>query len=81
VNSNFCGGYCSYFAGVWIQDQGHPDGLTAFMITVEGQAPAPFDPSAAQPNITVHEGDVEDRVLETGRASRTRFIYTRFTSC
>jgi FtsP/CotA-like multicopper oxidase with cupredoxin domain len=45
-------------------DPKHPDGLTAFMITVEGQAPAPFDPSATQPNITVNQGDVEDWVLE-----------------
>jgi FtsP/CotA-like multicopper oxidase with cupredoxin domain len=45
-------------------DPKHPDGLTAFMITVEGQAPVPFEPSAAQPNITVNQGDVEDWVLE-----------------
>jgi FtsP/CotA-like multicopper oxidase with cupredoxin domain len=45
-------------------DPKHPEGLTAFMITVEGQAAAPFDPSAAQPNITVNQGDVEDWVLE-----------------
>lgn len=35
-----------------------------FMITVDGQPPAPFDPHAIQPNITVHQGDVEDWIIE-----------------
>jgi FtsP/CotA-like multicopper oxidase with cupredoxin domain len=46
------------------QDPSHPEGLTAFMITVDGQVPAPFDPSAPQPNITVDQGAVEDWVIE-----------------
>jgi FtsP/CotA-like multicopper oxidase with cupredoxin domain len=41
-----------------------PKSPTVFMITVDGQAPAPFDPRHTQPNITVHQGDVEDWVIE-----------------
>jgi FtsP/CotA-like multicopper oxidase with cupredoxin domain len=41
-----------------------PQSPTIFMITVEGQPPAPFDPHQTQPNIVVHQGDVEDWVIE-----------------
>jgi len=34
------------------------------MITVDGQTPAPFDSHEAAPNITVHEGEVEDWTIE-----------------
>jgi FtsP/CotA-like multicopper oxidase with cupredoxin domain len=46
------------------QDPTNPASPTAFFITVEGQTPAPFDPSATSPNITVHQGDVEDWTIE-----------------
>jgi FtsP/CotA-like multicopper oxidase with cupredoxin domain len=46
------------------QDPNRPDGPTAFMITVDGQVPAPFNPYATQPNITANQGDVEDWVIE-----------------
>jgi FtsP/CotA-like multicopper oxidase with cupredoxin domain len=45
----------------------HPnrsDSPTVFMITVDGQTPAPFDPHSTQPDITAREGDVEDWVIE-----------------
>ena len=41
-----------------------PNSPTAFYLTVEGQKPAPFDPHSSVPNIVVHEGDVEDWIIE-----------------
>jgi FtsP/CotA-like multicopper oxidase with cupredoxin domain len=35
-----------------------------FYLTVEGQTPAAFDPSSSEPNIVVHQGDVEDWIIE-----------------
>jgi FtsP/CotA-like multicopper oxidase with cupredoxin domain len=46
------------------EDPGSPGSPTVFMITVEGQTPAPFDPHATQPDITAREGDVEEWVIE-----------------
>lgn len=47
------------------EDPNHPaNSPTVFMITVDGQTPAPFDPHATHPDITVHQGDVEDWVIE-----------------
>jgi FtsP/CotA-like multicopper oxidase with cupredoxin domain len=37
---------------------------TVFMITEEGKTPAPYDPHGAEPDITVHQGEVEDWVIE-----------------
>jgi FtsP/CotA-like multicopper oxidase with cupredoxin domain len=54
------------------QDPHRPNSPTVFMITVDGQTPAPFNPYAAQPNITVHQGDVEDWVIE----NRSREAHT-----
>jgi FtsP/CotA-like multicopper oxidase with cupredoxin domain len=42
-----------------------------FYITVDGQTPAPFDAGAPNPNITVHQGDVEDWIIE----NRTREVH------
>ncbi|MGO8793037.1 MAG: multicopper oxidase family protein [Terriglobia bacterium] len=53
------------------QDPNNPASPTVFYITVEGQTPAPFDPGAPDPNITVHQGDVEDWVIE----NRTREVH------
>ncbi len=41
-------------------DPTNPSSPTEFFITVEGQTPAPFDPTSTTPNITVHQGDVEE---------------------
>jgi FtsP/CotA-like multicopper oxidase with cupredoxin domain len=46
------------------QDPKDPSSPTKFYITVEGQPQALFDPSAATPNITVRQGDVEDWIIE-----------------
>ena len=45
-------------------DPASPTSPTVFMITVDGQTPAPFDPRASSPDITVRQGDVEDWVIE-----------------
>jgi FtsP/CotA-like multicopper oxidase with cupredoxin domain len=45
-------------------DPKNPNSPTVFFITVEGSAPAVFDPSAAVPNVTVKQGDVEDWIIE-----------------
>jgi FtsP/CotA-like multicopper oxidase with cupredoxin domain len=41
-----------------------PNSLTLFFITEEGHPPAMFDPHNSEPNITVHQGDVEDWTIE-----------------
>lgn len=41
-----------------------PNSATIFYITVDGQTPAPFDPRSTTPNIVVHQGDVEDWIIE-----------------
>jgi FtsP/CotA-like multicopper oxidase with cupredoxin domain len=41
-----------------------PNSATTFYLTVEGQTPAPFDPTSDQPNIIVRQGDVEDWIIE-----------------
>jgi FtsP/CotA-like multicopper oxidase with cupredoxin domain len=53
------------------QNPNDPASPTIFYITVEGQTPAPFDPTSPTPNITVHQGDVEDWVVE----NRTREVH------
>jgi FtsP/CotA-like multicopper oxidase with cupredoxin domain len=47
-----------------LQDPKDPNSPTTFFLTVEGQVPAPFDPSSREPNIVVHVGDVEDWIIE-----------------
>ena len=45
-------------------DPNDPNSATAFFLTVDGQAPLPFDPSSGIPNIVVKQGDVEDWIIE-----------------
>lgn len=52
-----------YFSETF-QDPKDPNSPTTFYITVEGQQPAPFNPNSSLPNIVVHQGDVEDWILE-----------------
>jgi FtsP/CotA-like multicopper oxidase with cupredoxin domain len=47
-----------------LSDPANPNSATTFYITVDGQQPAPFDPASDVPNIVVHQGDVEDWVIE-----------------
>lgn len=41
-----------------------PNSPMIFMLTVDGQDPKPFDPNSTMPNIVVHQGDVEDWIIE-----------------
>jgi FtsP/CotA-like multicopper oxidase with cupredoxin domain len=45
-------------------DPHDPNSPTTFYLTVEGQAPKPFDPASNVPNIITHQGDVEDWIIE-----------------
>jgi len=46
------------------QDPNNPSSPTQFFLTVEGQTPQQFDHNSTLPNITVHQGDVEDWIIE-----------------
>src|SRR5262249_39007675 len=52
-------------------DPNDPKSPTAFMITVEGQKPTPYDPNSSAPNIITRQGDVEDWTIE----NRTRELH------
>jgi FtsP/CotA-like multicopper oxidase with cupredoxin domain len=45
-------------------DPNNPNSATEFYLTVDGQTPAPFDPSSGVPNIVVKQGTVEDWIIE-----------------
>ncbi|HMI53476.1 MAG TPA: multicopper oxidase domain-containing protein [Candidatus Saccharimonadales bacterium] len=45
-------------------DAHDPNSPTKFYITVDGEKPVQFDPNAQAPNIVVHQGDVEDWIIE-----------------
>jgi FtsP/CotA-like multicopper oxidase with cupredoxin domain len=45
-------------------DPKDPNSPTDFYITVDGQEPKLFDPNDMTPNIVVHQGDVEDWIIE-----------------
>jgi FtsP/CotA-like multicopper oxidase with cupredoxin domain len=45
-------------------DPAHPAAPIHFYLTVDGQTPTAFDPAQSQPNIIVHQGDVEDWIIE-----------------
>jgi FtsP/CotA-like multicopper oxidase with cupredoxin domain len=47
-----------------LTDPGNPNSATTFFLTVDGQTPVAFDPSANTPNIVVQQGDVEDWIIE-----------------
>jgi FtsP/CotA-like multicopper oxidase with cupredoxin domain len=47
-----------------LQDPQDPNSPTTFYLTVDGQAPKPFDPSSGIPDIVTHQGDVEDWIIE-----------------
>ena len=47
-----------------LDDPNDPTSAVEFYLTVEGQQPKMFDMSAAQPNIVVQQGTVEDWVIE-----------------
>ena len=45
-------------------DPNNPNSATEFYLTVDGQAPAPFDPHMDMPNIVAKQGTVEDWIIE-----------------
>ncbi len=45
-------------------DPKDPNSPTEFYITEEGHQPKRFDPNQGMPNIVVHQGDVEDWIIE-----------------
>jgi FtsP/CotA-like multicopper oxidase with cupredoxin domain len=45
-------------------DPNNPNSSTVFMLTVDGQEPAPYDPRSTAPNMTVKQGEVEDWIIE-----------------
>jgi FtsP/CotA-like multicopper oxidase with cupredoxin domain len=45
-------------------DPSNANSRTEFMVTVDGQEPAPYDPRSTAPNLTVRQGDVEEWVIE-----------------
>jgi FtsP/CotA-like multicopper oxidase with cupredoxin domain len=47
-----------------LTDPKNPNSATEFYITVDGEKPEAFDPARGVPNIVVHQGDVEDWIIE-----------------
>lgn len=45
-------------------DPNDPTSAVEFYLTVDGQTPAPFDPSSGIPNIVAKQGTVEDWIIE-----------------
>jgi FtsP/CotA-like multicopper oxidase with cupredoxin domain len=45
-------------------DPNDPSSATLFFLTVDGQQPKTFDPHDLAPDIVVHQGDVEDWIIE-----------------
>ncbi len=45
-------------------DPANPNAPGHFYLTVEGQQPAAFNPAQSEPNIIVHQGEVEDWIIE-----------------
>ena len=45
-------------------DPSNANSRTEFMVTVDGQEPAPYDPRSTAPNMTVRQGDVEEWLIE-----------------
>ncbi len=47
-----------------LADPNDPNSPTTFFLTVDGNAPKPFDPNSDLPDIVVRQGDVEDWIVE-----------------
>jgi FtsP/CotA-like multicopper oxidase with cupredoxin domain len=47
-----------------LQDPNDPNSAMEFYVTVDGETPVAFDPQSSVPNIVVHQGDVEDWIIE-----------------
>lgn len=63
-------------------DPKNPNGPLEYMITEVGHTPSPYDPQQSQPDIVVHQGDVEDWIIENrSKKNCTPFTSIRSTSC
>jgi FtsP/CotA-like multicopper oxidase with cupredoxin domain len=57
-------------------DPNDPQSATQFFITEDGHAPVLFDPASIEPTVTVHQGEVEDWMIENrSRESHTFHIH------
>jgi FtsP/CotA-like multicopper oxidase with cupredoxin domain len=56
-----------------LQNPNDPTSAVEFYLTVEGQAPKPFDPNSPMPNIVVRQGTVEDWIIENRSAELHAF--------
>jgi FtsP/CotA-like multicopper oxidase with cupredoxin domain len=59
-------------------DAKDPNSQTIFYITEYGKVPAPYDPASTVPNIIVHQGDVEDWLIEN-RSQETHAFHIHQT--
>jgi FtsP/CotA-like multicopper oxidase with cupredoxin domain len=57
-----------------LQDPKNPNSPTIFYITEEGKTPKAFDPASPAPDIVVHQGDVEDWIIEN-RSNETHAFH------
>jgi FtsP/CotA-like multicopper oxidase with cupredoxin domain len=46
------------------EDPNNANSPTKFFLTIDGNAPRPFDPQSDVPDIVVRQGDVEDWIIE-----------------
>jgi FtsP/CotA-like multicopper oxidase with cupredoxin domain len=56
-----------------LQNPNDPTSAVEFYLTVDGQAPKPFDPNSPMPNIVVRQGTVEDWIIENRSAELHAF--------
>ena len=56
-----------------LQNPNDPTSAVEFYLTVDGQAPKPFDPNSPLPNIVVRQGTVEDWIIENRSAELHAF--------
>jgi len=61
-----------------LQNPADPNSATTFYITEEGKTPEAYDPSSIAPNITVHQGEVEDWLIEN-RSQETHAFHIHQT--
>jgi len=61
-----------------VPDPGGPNSPTVFYITEDGKIPTAYDPFSTTPNIVVHQGDVEDWLIEN-RSQETHAFHIHQT--
>lgn len=61
-----------------LPDPKDPNSPTIFYITEEGKTPTAYDPASTVPNLVVHQGDVEDWLIEN-RSNETHAFHIHQT--